>query len=189
MLERDFLAEFRRATEARWSKRSINPSLYGFQFQRGTRWNPGLSDAQVAEYGRALAVIFPHDFSAFLRAMNGTDMPTLNIYGYCGELERESVGVYSYPRDIEIVKRLMVDLHKERAILTVTMMEQGFDLPPETGLVPIYGHRYLACTSNLESSVVLSIDGGDDAIVYGISLKDYLEREFLLDPLEGSSAE
>ena len=73
----------------------------------------------------------------------------------------------------------MVDVHEERAKLTTTMMEQGFDLPPETRLLPIYDHRYLACASNLESSVVLSIDGGDDVLVYGNSLKEYLEKEFL----------
>jgi len=29
----------------------------------------------------------------------------------------------------------------------------------------------------------LSIDGSDDAIIYGNSLKEYLEREFLADSL------
>ena len=178
MLNSDFLAKFKRTTEAKWSERSIDPTLYGFQIQRGTRWNLGLSDKQIAEYASALAVIFPHDFRAFLRAMNGTDMATLNVYGCGGEPHRESVGVYSYPRDIEIVKQRMTDVDEERAKLTTTIMEQGFDLLPETKLLPIYGHRYLACASNLENSVVLSIHGGD-AIVYGNSLKEYLEMEFL----------
>jgi hypothetical protein len=61
-------------------------------------------------------------------------------------------------------------------------------------LVPIYIHRYVMCTRDLESSFVLSIftdlarqtpEGGyepsEDAIVYGNSLKEYLEREFLMD--------
>jgi hypothetical protein len=65
MLDSDFLAEFKRTTEAKWSKRSINPTLYGFQFQRGTRWNSGLSDEQIAEYAGVLALIFPHDFACF----------------------------------------------------------------------------------------------------------------------------
>jgi len=41
--------------------------------------------------------------------MNGTDKPALNVYGNSGQPRRESVGVYSYPRDVEIVKRLMQD--------------------------------------------------------------------------------
>jgi len=70
MLSSDFLAEFKHATEAKWSEKLIDPTLYGFQFQRGTRWNEGLSDETVTEYERVLSVRFPHDFKAFLREMN-----------------------------------------------------------------------------------------------------------------------
>ncbi len=179
MLSSDFLLEFKRATEDKWRERPINPHIYGFQFQPGTRWNPGLSDEKIAEYEKVLGVLFPHDFRAFLRAMNGTDLPTLNIYGNCGEPSRQWVGVYSYPADMEIVRRLIEDVSRGRTALTATMAEQGLALSLEAGLVPIYGHRYLVCTPSRDSSVVLSIDGGDDAIVYGNSLTEYLEREFL----------
>ena len=77
MLTADFLAEFKRATETRWSERSIDPALYGFQFQPGTRWNPSLSDEGIAETEPALALIFPRDFRTFLQEMSGTDQPTL----------------------------------------------------------------------------------------------------------------
>ncbi len=45
-----------------------------------------------------------------------------------------------------------------------------------------YSHRYVVCTSDLSSSsIVLSIVVHDpDAIVYGRSLHEYLEREFNL---------
>jgi hypothetical protein len=60
------------------------------------------------------------------------------------------------------------------------LSEQGFDLPTGAGLVPIYGHRYVVCTSNLNSSVVLSVVVHDvDAIVYRTCLREYLERDFL----------
>lgn len=81
MLSDDFLKEFKRATEANWSEKSIDPAIYGFQFQRGTRWNPALSGEQIAEYEAGLGVRFPHDLEAFLREMNGTDLPTLNVCG------------------------------------------------------------------------------------------------------------
>jgi hypothetical protein len=180
MLSNDFLTEFKRATEAEWSEKSINPTLYGFQFQRGTRWNPGLSDEMIREYEGVLEVRFPHDFEAFLRKMNGTDLATLNVYGYCGEPHREWVGVYSYPRDIEIVKEQIEHIRISRAEIATDLGEQGFELPAEASLVPIYSHRYVVCASNLDSSVVLSIVVHDvDAIVYGKSLKEYLENEFL----------
>jgi cell wall assembly regulator SMI1 len=95
MLNRDFLLKFNRTTELSWSEQSINPAIYGFQFQRGTHWNPGLSNAEIAEYESVLGVQFPRDFRALLQVMNGTDIPTLNVYGYCGEPHRTSVGVYS----------------------------------------------------------------------------------------------
>jgi hypothetical protein len=183
MLTNDFLAEFKCATEAKWRERPISPHIYGFQFQTGTAWNPGLSGDKIAEYENVLDLRFPSDFRTLLRAMNGTNLPTLNIYGNCGEPPREWVGVYSYPRDLEIVRRLIEGVSKDRIELTITLKEQSFDLPVEAGLMPIYSHRYLVCAPIVDSSVVLSIDGSDDAIVYGNSLKEYLEKEFLADPL------
>jgi hypothetical protein len=179
MLDSDFLAEFKRATEAKWKQQSINPTIYGYQFQRGTRWNPGLSDQQIEEYGAAVGVQFPDDFKVFLRALNGTDLPTLNVYGYCGEPPRQSAGVYSYPSDLAVVQQLAKDVSADRAELATGLAEQGFELPNEARLVPIYGRRYLVCTPRLDTSTVLSIDGADDAMVYGLSLKEYLQREFL----------
>jgi hypothetical protein len=42
MLTDDFLTQFQKTTEARWASTATNPILYGFQFQQGTRWHPGL---------------------------------------------------------------------------------------------------------------------------------------------------
>ena len=175
----DFLAGLKQVTEARWGEQSPNPAVYGFQFQRGTRWNPGLSDSHITEYERTLEVSFPSDFKALLRTMNGTDLPTINIYGNCGEPHQRSVGVYSYPRDIQLVRKLIADVQRERPVLTGTLAEQGFHLPDKAGFVPIYGLRFLVSMPDLGRSPVLSIQGGHDAIVYGNSLQEYLDREFL----------
>jgi len=180
MINGDFLEKLKSATEASWSQTSIDPKVYGFQFQKGTRWNAGLSDELVSEYERVLRVRFPNDFKAFLHGMNGTDLATVNVYGSCGAPHRESVGVYSFPRDMEIVKRRIEDIRLSRAEIAADLAKQGFELPAEAGLVPIYAHRYIVCTSDLDSSVVLSIAvNGVDAIVYGNSLQEYLEKELL----------
>jgi len=48
----------------------------------------------------------------------------------------------------------------------------------------VYIHRYLVCTIDLNSSVVLSIVvNATDAIVYGNTLREYLEKEFLRDSI------
>lgn len=179
MLSSEFLAELRRRTEAKWHDLALDPRAYGYQFQIGTRWNPGLSEEQIAAYEAVLNVQFPRDFREFLRAMNGTDLPTLNVYGSCGEPPRQSVGVYSYPRDLESVQSMIERVQSDRVTLTTTMADQGYDLPVTVDLVPIYGHRYVVCSPDPDNSAVLSIQDAEDAIVYGNSLREYLEREFL----------
>jgi hypothetical protein len=180
MISLNFLSELKRATEQKWSQESLDPTVYGFQVQRGTRWNPGLSNHEILEYENALGMRFPYDFRAFLSVMNGTDLPALNVYAYSGEPHRTSVGVYSYPRDLKIVEERIGHFRERRDEIARDLREQGFDLPNQAGLVPIHGHRYVVCTSNLESSVVLSVVVHDvDAIVYGNSLREFLERDFL----------
>jgi hypothetical protein len=114
--------------------------------------------------------------------MNGTDIPALNVYACCGERHRTSAGVYSYPRDLEMVKQRMEEVRESRNKIATDLRGLGFDLTADSHLVPIYSHRYVVCTSNPGRSEVLSIVVNDvDAIVYGNSLREYLEREFLGD--------
>jgi hypothetical protein len=179
ILDHQFLLEFRRKTEAHWESAQISPELYGFQFQPGTRWNSGLTDAEIETYESTLNVRFPNDFKSLLRVINGTDLPTINIYGFSGEPHRTSAGVYSYPRDLSLVRKLRKDLSNDRQAIAAVLLEQGFVLEEAAELVPIYGHRYIVCDPDSNRSVVLSIVG-TDAIVFGDSLKAYLEAEFLL---------
>jgi hypothetical protein len=110
--------------------------------------------------------------------MNGTNLETINIYGSSGEPQRQSVGVYSYPKDGEVIKQRLNDISEDREGVAHDLAEGGFNLPPEAKLVPIYAHRYVVCTQDLDSSVVVSIVSGD-AIVYGNTLEEYLKKEFL----------
>jgi hypothetical protein len=180
MLTEEFLAEFKKLTEERWSRQSIDPNLYGFQFQRGTRWNPGLSDHEITQFDNTLGLRFPHDFRAFLSTMNGTDVPTLNVYASLGEPQRLSSGVYSYPRDMEIIRLRIEDIRARKEEIVADLRDQSFEFPAGAGLVPVYSHRYLMCTADLNQSVVLSIYvPSTDAIVHSNSLEEYLRREFL----------
>jgi hypothetical protein len=56
----------------------------------------------MEEYESVLSTHFPNDFRSFLLEMNGADLLTINVNAPTGS-QRESVGVYSYLRDIEIV--------------------------------------------------------------------------------------
>ena len=180
MLSDQFLAELKRVTETRWATQDLDSSVYGFQIQRGTRWLPGLAENQLESYQRELDARFPEDFRAFLRKLNGTDLPTRNIYGNDGTPAQESVGVYSYPRDLAVVKDLIGRAVASRAEIAAALEGQGFQFPADARLVPIYGHRYVVCERDPGKSSVLSIVvNAVDAIVYGDSLREYLEREFL----------
>ena len=102
------------------------------------------------------------------------------MYGSQGEKHRESVGVYSYPRDLEVLVDRVNTVREHRTAIADDLASQGFDLDDNSGLIPIYSHRYVVSTPNLSSSVVLSIVVNDvDAIVYGDSLEDWLIKEFL----------
>jgi len=141
---------------------------------------PGLSEEQIAGYEDVLGAKFPNDFRTFLGAMNGTDLPTLNVYASSGVPPRQSPGVYSYPRDLEVVKQLIEVVQENRDDVTLDLATQGFHLPAQAVLVPVYGHRYVVCTRKLNTSAVLSVIVDDvDAIVFANSLREYLTEEFL----------
>jgi hypothetical protein len=112
--------------------------------------------------------------------MNGTDLPTLNVYGSSGVPPRQSPGVYSYPRDVEVVRQLIEVVQENRDDVALDLASQGFHLPAQASLDPVCGHRYLVCTRKLNTSAVLSVVvHAVDAIVFGNSLREDLTKEFL----------
>jgi hypothetical protein len=146
-MDQTFLADFKAATEARWSTHAINPEIYGFQFQPSTRWLPGLSTEQIKSYERALGIAFPDDLREFLAYLNGTDLPTINAYGRSGQPEQYSVGVYSYPRDLELVLSRIKRVRQNWPEIEDDLRDQGFHLATQADLLPIYSHRYVVCNS------------------------------------------
>jgi len=180
MLTPKYLADFRRKTEERWRTIEVKPHLYGFQFQRGTRWNPGMAESQIAEFERTVGFRFGTDLRVFLTEMNGTDLATINVYGSCGEPIRHDVGVYAYPRDIGAVAIRLDRVRQNRDAIVEDLEPQGVRLSDDANLLPLFAHRYVVCSLEPSVSTVLSIVVNDvDAIVYADSLQEYLEREFL----------
>jgi hypothetical protein len=179
MLEIDSVLAFKSASEEKWRTTSIKDTVWGFQIQAQTRWNPGLTDEAIRQYEDALDASFHQDFKTFLKCMNGTDIPAIDVRGSSGEPPRFAPGFYSYPRDLKLIKNRIEAASADKAQLTLTLEENGFHLPENAKLIPVYGHRYLVCSPNIDGSPVLSIWDASDAIVYGKSLLEYLEREVL----------
>ncbi len=150
MLTDSFLLRFKCETEEIWRGKSLGPRIYGFQFQAGMQWLPGLSDEEVLAYENEVCARFPSDFRAFLSIMNGTDLATLNIYGSSGEPTREAVGVYSYPRDLERVRHCISQANENPDVLRATLDEEGFKLSESAKLIPIYAHRFVVCEEDRE---------------------------------------
>ena len=174
----EFMAGFLSDTESRWAESLLNPHIYGFQFQAGTKWNPGLSEAEIASYQALIGVDFPDDLVVFLRHANGTDTDTKNIYGSEGARPAHGTGVYSYPRDWEIIEDRIARLKEDWSEMLDELRASGVDLGISPKFIPFYSHRYVLSNGDPTSSIVCSIVGSD-AIVYGWNLKEYLEKEFL----------
>jgi hypothetical protein len=175
MMTKEFIENFLRTVEAKWRSHQLKEKdHYGFQFQHNTKWNPGLSSEQIDEYQHALNITFPDDFVFFLRHANGTDLPTLNNYGGSGNSLAYSKGVYSYPRDLEIVKENIQLIQENYSDIVDSL---GLSIHHSPKFIPFFMHRYILSGKDLTQSPVYSILG-IDAIFYEPSLREYLEREF-----------
>jgi hypothetical protein len=179
MADRSFFRWFKSTSEERWRADTVRLDLWGLQLQSGTKWNPGLSEEDIVQYEAAVGATFPSDFRLYLLEMNGTDRPTLDVRGSSGEPHRLGSGFYTYPKDIRLIQELIASVGQERNLLCATLYEEGFQLSDDASLIPIYAHRYVVCSSDVSRSPVLSISDSSDAIVYGNSLREYLEREVL----------
>ena len=167
----DFIQRFKLATEQMWKKAKINQGIYGFQFQPSTKWIDGLNDNAINEYEKILCIQFPEELKIILRNINGTDLPTINIFGNSGEKPIYSVGVYSYPKDLKHIQDRINNI-KEYS------KEWDFEFLENDILFPFYIHRYFQIRNNEILRVVSIYD--EDGIIFGNTVKEYLENEFQL---------
>jgi hypothetical protein len=86
--------------------------------------------------------------------------------------------VYVYPRDLELVREEIGYAEEDRRWWEHELVDSGVALKPTDKLVAFCGHRFVVCSEDPTASLVLSIHQ-TDAIVYGDSLFEYLQNEFL----------
>jgi hypothetical protein len=104
MLDIDSFLKFKTVSEAKWRNASIGNTVWGLQIQAQTRWNPGLTEEMITHYEISLSASFHPDSKTFLRCMNGTDLPGINVFGSSGEPPHFAPTFYSYPRDLERIR-------------------------------------------------------------------------------------
>lgn len=182
----DFLRWLRAATERSWqgiddwSPADFEAAgLIGARWRRGTRWTGGLDDATIARVQRRYGVRFPPQYRLFLQTLHSTTPWKRGAtYSRHGDrlAEYDTPGFYDWLHDEAQLRAAM------RAVTDSSPGElfAGPDHParwqrggPSPDLIPIFGHRYVVCD---DSQRVVSIVG-DDAIVYGRDLRDYLLAE------------
>jgi hypothetical protein len=85
-----------------------------------------------------LGVNFPHDFKALLQKNERNRFADGKcVRRLCGEPRRQSVGVYSYPRDLKLIKQRIEHIRASGAEIVADLAGQGFELPPMAKLVPV----------------------------------------------------
>ncbi len=167
-----FFGWLKQETETYWKDAKLKDDIYGFQIQAGTRWNEGLSDAEIASFEKKMGFAFPPIYKLYLKSMNGTDKETINIYGRSGEPVRYGTGFYAYPRDLAKVREMIAWIYESCHVTPADV--EAREIPH---IMPIVAHRFLVmdrCASN----PVLSMYG-DDIIPYGTDLMDFL-RPFVI---------
>ena len=165
-----FFIWLKKNSEKHWETIELQRNIYGFQIQKGTKWLKGLSITQIDEYEQTMGFEFPEVYKLFLRHMNGTDKPTINIYAECGEPYRYDTGFYSYPRDLEKVNAKIAWI-LEAFKITAEDIEQR-NIPH---IMPIFFHRFLVM-DRCEMNPVLSMYK-DDVILFEPSLPHILVSE------------
>ena len=115
------------------------------------------------------------DFKTLLGMMNGTNIPTLNVYGGSNEPTREGIGAYSYPRDIDFVKHLIGEVGEATEELSSSQWPRMALICLKT--VGLFRSTIVAICSAAQiqgAALFFQLQRPSDAIVYGDSLEEYL---------------
>jgi hypothetical protein len=170
-----FFPWLKKLSEKVWENIELKQGVFGFQIQKGTKWNSGLTEDEIEDFEKELGLSFPEIYKFYLRYLNGTDKDFKNIYGN-GMTEAFAPGFYSFPRDLDIIKDRINIVYKD--FLVHENFVRSGAIPR---IIPIVSHRFLivdGCAKN----PVLSIHQRD-AMLYAPTLESFL----VADIFENSS--
>ena len=157
--------------ESKWSQVKLNDNQYGFQTQKRTKFLKGLTDSEILEYQKELDLEFPQILVDFLSVMNGTDRPTINIFGKSKSIPKYSTQFYSYPRDIKLVKKMIDDVYSSFDVNNEYLLRNRI-----SRIFPIFSHRFIMIDSSHHEIISIYYE---DGIYWESSLEKLLENEIL----------
>ena len=73
---------FRIVSEEIFQDATIDNSSWGFQIQKGTKWNKGLETKEIEALEDTFALKLPNDYAEMLRHLNGFDTLHISWKGY-----------------------------------------------------------------------------------------------------------
>lgn len=168
--------EFKLKSEQKFNKLKLE-SVWGFQIQAGTRWNPGLQKRQIDELEKQFGFTFPLDYRQMLEVINGVDKEQIAINPEDHTEYEYQRRIYRYPEDFELTAHLRNEIEMNMEFVFEALHLSGFETSDVMGIVPLYEHRALVVFGDKNLSPVISIHQGDDVIVYGNSLMEYWGKE------------
>jgi SMI1 / KNR4 family (SUKH-1) len=168
---------FRATTEKKWADCNVCPNVWGYQIQPGTEWNPGLSKESIASFEDSLGFTLPNLYKEMLLEMNGFDRGCIDLHGSDGRPESYSRQCYKYLDDLPDVQWLLEEIGENQEYVYDALGELDLGSEEISGYVPLFSHRALVVTQDIELSPVISVVG-DDVILYGKTISEYWGSEF-----------
>jgi hypothetical protein len=169
----EFFKDLKEKSEQLWSVTDIERDIYGFQIQKGTKWNKGLNKKQLQAFQHEMGFEFPESLRNFYKTMNGTDMLGINVYGDEGYEYAYSPVFYSYPRDVKKITELINWIYQANKTSEEKLIKQGI-----SRIMPVYSHRFILIDT--PGNPVLSMYG-DDIIYWANNLSELLLIEIFGD--------
>jgi hypothetical protein len=165
--------------EKKFQNISLNKdSLWGFQIRPNTKFKKGLDATQINELETQFGFEFPNKYKLMLAIINGLDKKQISINPEnLSDIEFDD-RFYQYPRDFNKCQLIINEIEKYIKHVQNALLIESFDINEIEGFIPIYAHRAIVVFKNKNICPVISIYG-DDVIIYGKNLTEYLENEFL----------
>jgi SMI1 / KNR4 family (SUKH-1) len=176
----EIFQKLKKKSEEYWSKIELNPRIYGFQVQKGTKWKEGLTKKEIENFEQILGFRFPQIYKDYLTVMNGTEKDTINIYGNSGEEFNYGKGYYSYPEDIEEIKDNINWILESFKVTTEDIVKKHIP-----NIIPIVSHRFLIADKCVANPILSMY--GDDVILYDNALPSFIENDVFNNGRQGSS--
>ncbi|WP_422092054.1 SMI1/KNR4 family protein [Tenacibaculum ovolyticum] len=178
MKEKDWI-KFKTISEEKFKTETLQ-ECWGFQIQKGTKWNDGLTVSDIKELENHFGFKFPNDYFEMLKAFNGFETLQISIDPDGKNPDEFDRRCYKYPIDLEKTKWLIDEVNENIKYATECLRQSGFDSTEIEGFVPLYGHRVLVVLKDKTKTPVISICGSD-IIIYGKSLIEYWCHELYIE--------